>query len=653
MMSSTPEPFDRRAGPSDRDHPGGIAPPRERVLLFATPWMKAAWPSLAIGSLKSHLRANGVETRCLHLHLEAAASIGWAHYDALAETWGAGEALFGALLDPDDAERLVEVAAGVLRRAGHPDTAEWVEKRGCEDLRALVDTWLERERPERYAVVGGSIGAMQLCGTLYLMKRVRERGHAGTRILGGSALVGSVAHEVLTRCTDVDFVIAGEGEQALLSLVTLLRGDRPTALFPPGVLARDAKGAIVDGGRPAPMSLEESLPPDLDEFFEAARRLGVPKTGLTLSFEHSRGCEWEHRSPGRLRGCTFCGLYRNSPSFRRKSVERAVSEIEEAVRRHRVLNLAFVDAYIPREYRDELLDGLNALPADITFFTEMRCDLTESTGKRLAMRANRVQLGVESFSNRILRRLGKGVSSVSTAYSVRLCQDLGIPVQYNLILRIPGVTAEEIDELTGLLPTLFGLPPPASADFYLDRNSRIFAEPGAHGLSESDFDQRRPEWLARSIGDSRICQVVPLPPPSGEVEEAWRQLERQIQRWHECWRMTRGSRTNAPLTWRDGGGWASIVDAREPTARIYTIDGVLYDAFVACAEVRTLEELTRGRSEAQAEFLEAALEELITHRLVFREGRQLVSVATRVAARAAGIRPQDAARGAGIATSDS
>src|SRR5271165_6594227 len=90
------------------------------VLLFSPPWMKGTWPSLAIGCLKSFLREAGIKARCCHLHLEAAASIGWARYDALAETWGAGEALFGALLDPADSLRLVSVAVQLLEKAGQP-----------------------------------------------------------------------------------------------------------------------------------------------------------------------------------------------------------------------------------------------------------------------------------------------------------------------------------------------------------------------------------------------------------------------------------------------------------------------------------------------------------------------------------------------------
>jgi ribosomal peptide maturation radical SAM protein 1 len=600
------------------------------VLLFSAPWMKATWPSLAVGSLKAFLQASGVQTRCCHLHLEAAVALGWTHYDALAETWGAGEALFGALLDPADSDRLVAVAAGLLRGANRPATARWAEETARDDLRAFVDAWLERERPEDYPLVGGSVGAMQLCGTLYLMKRVRERGHAGQRVLGGSGLVGTVAREVLMRCPDVDAVVDGEGEQALLGLAQrVTRGSRESVGLLPGVLTRDGAGEVVAGGVVASVNLAAAPAADLDEFYEAAGKLGVPRTALTIPFEHSRGCEWEHRTKGKLRGCTFCGLYRGSPDHRRKPTDLVLREMERAVQRFRVLNLAFVDAYLPAGYRDELLDGLIGMRADISFFTEMRCDLTTPTVERLAARANRVQLGVESFSSAILRRIGKGVGAAKTVHAVRLCQEYGVPTQYNVMLRIPGVPRDEIDELCLVLPTLFGLPPPNAADFYLDRNSLIFADPEAHGVAPDRLDSTRPSWLPRSLGDSRISQAVPFESADEEVEAAWSRVERQIERWRERWRLATSNRMESPLTWRDGGGWASVIDAREDVARIYLLEGILYEVFLACNEVvsqQHLVELLRHHSPAM---LAGALRELASHRLVLQDGALWVSVAVR------------------------
>jgi len=533
------------------------------------------------------------------------------------------------------------VAAQLLDKSGHPIAAQWARDTACEDLRNLVDSWLERERPECYPVVGSSVGALQLCGSLYLMKRVRERGHSGQRVLGGSGLVGSVAQAVLLRCPDVDAIVDGEGEQALLGLTQkVLNGSNDFSTLP-GVLSRNASDEIVMGCGSIPLDLSSAPAADLDEFCQTAAQLGVPKTALTLSFEYSRGCQWEHRTPGKLRGCTFCGLYRNSPNHRRKPVNRILRDVENAVQRFQVLNLAFVDAYLPPDYRDDLLDGLVRLPADVSFFSEMRCDFSKATVERLALRADRVQLGVESFSSSILNRIGKGVGAAKSVYSVRICQEYGISTQYNLMTHIPGVPRCEIDELCAVLPTLFGLVPPKLAQFYLDRNSLVFADPEAHGIAPESLDARRPPWLASSLGDGRISQVVSFLAEDAEADDAWSRVRQQVTKWQERWQVAQSARLASPLVWRNGGRWASVIDAREGVARIYLLEHILYDVFLACNEVTTQNKIIQLLPEYSPDMIAEALLKLKAHRLVFEDGSQVVSVAVRAGAK---ITPSHASR---------
>lgn len=583
----------------------------------------ATWPSLALGVLKGFLAGHGVAVRACHMHLETAARLGLGCYAAMADTWGAGEAVFGALLDPAEAPRLVDHAAAVAEAAGRPEAAEWVRTTALADVAGLVEEWLDRERPERYQLVGGSVGALQLCASLYLMRRIRERGHSGLRVLGGSALVGSPGRELLARCSDIDAVVDGEGEHALLSLVS---ADAEPA--PPGVLRRGADGSPAPARPARPLNLERAPAPDLHEFFAAAARLGVPRTALTISLEHSRGCAWEHRTGRDLQGCTFCGLYRGAPSFRRKPVARVVAELEQAVACHRVLNAAFVDAYMPADYRRELLQGIAGVPADLTFFTEMRCDLDERTAAALAAAgASHLQLGVESFTTAILRRIDKGVTGAQTVHSVRLSQEHRLPVQYNLMVRIPGVPEEEIEELAELLPLLYGLRPPKVVDFYLDRNSRAFADPVAHGIDPASLDGERPEWIPASLGDGRISQVVPFRPAGPDVEAAWRRVEARVEAWRRRWRSARESRVASPLVWRDGGGWAMVIDQRGDEPKICTLEGVTHDVFRACSEVVTLRRLAGDLPQHPERRLTAALAALEDQGLVLRDGLRWVRLA--------------------------
>jgi ribosomal peptide maturation radical SAM protein 1 len=593
--------------------------------------MKAGWPCLGIASLKASLREAGIEASCSHFHLETAARLGWDNYDILAEVWGAGEALFGALLDLDDAPRLTAYAAQCLRTAGHDELAEWAEDTATQQLRALYDLWIDEHEALQSPIIGASVGALQLCSSLYLMRRLVERGHRGVRVLGGSGLVGSVATTLLERVTDVDYVIHGEGETALVALVLQqLQGtDAHTPI--PGVLAAGAGLLDATAATRAPSINMAKVPlPDLDEFFGKAARLGIPSTALTLSVEHSRGCEWEHRVPDQLRGCTFCGLYRNSPNYRRKPVAKVTAEIQTLVNRHHNLNLAFVDAYLSKHERDAFLDGLNSLPEDISFFSELRCDLNFSTVRKLARRARQVQLGVESFSSSILRKIGKGVSAAYSVYNIRICQELGMPLQYNLMLRIPGVEREEIDAMAQDLPALFGLIPPQATHFYLDRNSLMYMRPEEYGLMPERMDRTRHEWLPRCLGDNRISQVVSYE-TDRETQSAWDAVEKLVETWKDGWQRARRADMPSPLTWRGGTGWATVIDMRGESLRVFDLEGLEFELFDSCVEAVSHNKLSARFANRGEKELNEALDRLITEGLLFRDGSRYVRAAVRAA----------------------
>lgn len=598
--------------------------PRAQVLLVSPPWMKAGWPCLGIAALKSCLAEDGVEVQCTHFHLETAARLGWDNYDGMAEVWGAGEALFGALIDQEDSARLTAYAVRELRAAGYEALADWAEGAACSELQQLIDRWIDDVGAIEAPIIGVSVGAMQLCSAIYLVQRLAQRGHHGVRVLGGSGLVGGGSAECLRRVPEVDYVVHGEGEESFRRLVHCLLQGAEGDFAVPGVMSQKAPQISRGPG----VNLAKAPAPDLFEYFEAAARFGIPKTALNLSFEHSRGCEWEHRTPGELRGCTFCGLYRGSSDFRRKPVSVLRRQLQDSINRYRNLNVAFVDAYLTEGNRDELLDALNSLPEDLTFFSELRCDVTKATVARLAPRARHVQLGVESFSTEILRQIGKGVSGAHSVYTVRLCQEAGISLQYNLMHGIPGVTKAQVDALAASLPTLFGLVPPQPARLYLDRNSLLYRTPSDYGIDPLSLDATRHEWLAHALGDNKISPVVSFT-PTEDVSEAWDELEELVGIWKALWRRTTAADVASPLLWRAGSGWASISDIRDGALRAYEIDGLLHEVFLACDAVVTKQKIVRLLPNHSESGIATALAELVSRGLVFCDGARYVRVAIR------------------------
>ena len=301
-------------------------------------------------------------------------------------------------------------------------------------------------------------------------------------------------------------------------------------------------------------------------------------------------------------------------------------QIQGLVNTHRSLNLAFVDAYLPEVERDDLLDALNAFEEDVTFFSELRCDLSPETARRIAYRARHVQLGVESFSTEILKKIGKGVSAAHSVYNVRICQELGIPLQYNLMLDIPGVDIPEIQKLANALPVLFGLVPPQPAHFYLDRNSLMFLQPEKHGLCRERMDTERHDWLPSALGNNSLSQIVTYTHEE-PAREAWCVVENTIHLWKRRWQRARENGAASPLSWRGGSNWATITDLRGDAMQSYDLDGLLFEVFACCTEVSTVEKLAPLLPATKRSHLESALDELVEVGLLFRDGSRHVRAA--------------------------
>src|SRR6185295_8604606 len=56
------------------------------------------------------------------------------------------------------------------------------------------------------------------------------------------------------------------------------------------------------------------------------------------------------------------------------------------------------------------------------------------------------QIGVESLSTRILKKIGKGTTAIQNLQAMKVCAELGISHGANLIVNFPGVTSEEVNE---------------------------------------------------------------------------------------------------------------------------------------------------------------------------------------------------------------
>jgi ribosomal peptide maturation radical SAM protein 1 len=597
---------------------GSAGSSRPSVALVSPPWHLANRPSLPLSVLSGYLRAHGHPVDAVHLHLRVAARFGFERYLAISQEWKTGEALFSALLAPNERERLL---AESRTGDGHlePD-AGWLQ-----DLSASYDDAIAAFRLDDYVLVGVSVCHLQLAASLVLLERLKRLAPGILVIFGGRSVSGEAGAELLRRHPSLDAVVDGEGEEALLDLATLPPPWSPADLrrvpnlwFRPG-------GEKVEHTRARVMaSLNGVAPPDHSDFFDLAAREGLALAESTLPIEASRGCPWEYRTHERPTGCAFCGL-NVWPSHREKALSNMLDEIDALIARHRVLDLSFADSTMP-SYGKELLRRLAVRGRDLTIFFELRADFDEETATLLAAAgARRLQIGIESLSTTLLARLGKGVRAIQNVNALKLCEERGIPYQYNLLMNVPGANQREIDESLAWMQLLHGFAPPHLVPFYLARGSRMHRHPEAFGIDPASLDGVPCTYLPARLAFSRLTAEVPFSCSESSLpNDAWAPLAEGVARWQELRRAGRGR-----LTMRNGGSFLSIEDDRQGLGRMYILEGLAREIVMAAGTLTSMRTLLRATHLPDMTVLEGGVNELARLGLVLRENDEVLALPVR------------------------
>lgn len=184
--------------------------------------------------------------------------------------------------------------AAVLDRAGHKVSVELATK---GNIRRLV----EKASPE---VVGFSVMTPDYPDTKELIKAVREESPK-TRIVLGGYHPTFCAEEVLKE-TETDFVIRGEGENAMLQLVTALEGREKLS----GVMNLSyRKGNEIVHSKTGALVDVNALP------FPAREKVDIP----FMLINESRGCPY---------ACTFCCIRSfYGGTWRPRKIENFIAEL--------------------------------------------------------------------------------------------------------------------------------------------------------------------------------------------------------------------------------------------------------------------------------------------------------------------------------------
>ena len=333
--------------------------------------------------------------------------------------------------------------ARALREAGH--AIEVLDLCFSEAPNADLAGVLHRFKPDLIGLSLRNLDNLTYPTSLSYLKEVEEviqvcRQSSSSRlIVGGSGY--SLAPKELLQYLDVDFGIAGEGEEVLLRLVTSLERGEST---PPS-------RCLLIKGEPFPHSIE------------GARVFPIQSPDRTL-FETRRYLE--AGGMGNIqtkRGCSFSCIYCTYPllegkGIRQRKTEEVVEELRTLIREEAVDYIYFVDDIFnyPPSYAEELCRAIIRGRVKVRwtafvnpgFLTENLLNWMKEAG------CAGVEFGTDSGSPRMLKNYKKSFTIEDVIRASELCSSSGVNQCHYLLFGGPGEEEETIEESFRLMDRL-------------------------------------------------------------------------------------------------------------------------------------------------------------------------------------------------------
>jgi ribosomal peptide maturation radical SAM protein 1 len=484
-----------------------------RVSLVTMPWQSLDTPSLPLSILSSVVRSArpGDDVSTYY------ANVRWAEY-VLDQTDGG--------VTPDDYSDLVEdglfhglgdwVFTSSLygdatwpeeRYAAHPATPQ-MHDGPARRMRELAPEFVQRTADEVLAsapdVVGLTSTFMQNVPSLALAAELKRRRADVRVLLGGGNCDGPMGAALHRNFGSLDYVVSGEGEQALVALLDAVDGGaEPESLGRVGGLCwRRGDENVVNAPSGESLGMDEVPTPTFDDYFDVidsspVREYLEPK----LVHEAARGCWW-----GMRKHCTFCGLNGSTMAFRSKPAGRVFSEIDEHVRRHRVLDVVMVDNIMDMDYIGTLLPQLAATGWDLRLHYEVKSNMRWEHVRALGEAGVvQIQPGVESLSTRVLKIMDKGVDGITNVRLLRDCEECRVTTPWNYLYGFPGEEPDDYWPIITQMPNLHHLQPPRIATrIALERFSPYHQRP------DLGFGFRRPAAFYRHVYDLPERELMDL-----------------------------------------------------------------------------------------------------------------------------------------------
>lgn len=304
------------------------------------------------------------------------------------------------------------------------------------DNKKILDRYTEAIIQSKAKVIGFTIYESSYLVSCCLAKKIKSKAKDRVIIFGGpGASEFMLGKSILRDNPDVDFVVEGEGEEALLEIVQKFFSHSEITECAGARYRRNAE--VVIGPQREPIKSLDALPfPDFSDFY-----FSLYKEPFKIPISSSRGC---------INQCIYCNERAFWKQYRSRSAESMFAEIEHQLRKYPgIFFFDFQDSLVNGNIR--ALERLCGLIIDrgiriqwagqAIIRKEMRYELFVKLKKSGCVN---LAYGLETVSASLLEKAGKVFSKgVNINQMLTDSQRAGLDCTLNFMFGLPGETDEE------------------------------------------------------------------------------------------------------------------------------------------------------------------------------------------------------------------
>jgi len=603
-----------------------------KISLISMPWPLFNRPSIQLGTLKAFLetRTDWLTVDTKHPYLEIASILGTTLYHWICQNPWVSESLYGPMVFPAQRKSCETLAEKYVNKRDSGIKGLFNFTSIQEQLKKQLENWVNDCDWSQYTVVGFSVCFNQLFASLAAADLIKEKSPHITIIFGGSSCAAAAGQSILNTFSCVDFVVQGEGEESLLEFCRYISGKRRD--LPETIFYKDAAELqpcnLNDHSGMSQFPKLDTLPtPDYSDYFSDRDKWFPDKPfNPVLPVEFSRGCWWNK--------CAFCNLNLQWYGYRFKKAAQMIAEVTALSNQHGCLDFTFTDNMIPPQESLEFFSETAKLPSDFSFFAEIRVPGDKKSINDVFSLYRRgglstVQVGIESLSNTLLKRMRKGVSVIENIAAMRAAQEHFLALEGNLIIQFPGSTEEEVGETLENLDFVFSYAPLSIASFFLGHESPVFTSPEQYGIRAIVDHSNNAKLFPREVLKKLKLIVKDYRGDRTYQRKLWRPVFHKIKAWQEYHEKRKANALHKPLLYyRDSGRFLLIrQELIDGTVLNHRLQGTSRQIYLFCTQIRTGLELTEKFPAFSQEQIFSFLADLMKKRLVFSDKNRHLSLA--------------------------